>query len=120
MSRNETFATNRDDSNADDALSYAREVRDYVDELADVKGSDSRAAEIVSRYPGYIDTFREATRYLKKVKELQFLADGITDRCVNDEANLQTLIRNYVAKPDGADEAFEELTSGQAVRRGSR
>ncbi|MBX3155847.1 MAG: hypothetical protein KF773_07600 [Deltaproteobacteria bacterium] len=106
-----SFESRRDFSNADDALSYAREVRENVDKLANVKGSDSRAAEIVSRYPGYIDAFREATRYLKKIKELQFTADGIVDRCVNDEANLQTLIRNYVAKPDDADDAIEKLTS---------
>jgi hypothetical protein len=103
------FDSRRDYDYAEDALSYARDVRDLVSKLDSVKGDDSRANNIVSRYPGYIDSFRDATRYLKKMKELQFLADGVADRCTNDESNLQTLIRNYVARPDDADEAFDKL-----------
>ena len=94
------FDSDRDAGDLDDALSYAREVRDMVGKLERVKGSDSRANEMVSRYPGYVDTFREAARYLKKMKELQFLADGVADRCKSDESDLQTLIRNYVGRPD--------------------
>ncbi len=103
------FDSDRDAGDLDDALSYAREVRDLVSKLERVKGSDSRASDMVSRYPGYVDTFRESARYLKKMKELQFLADGVVDRCKSDESDLQTLIRNYVGRPDEADEAFSKL-----------
>ena len=103
------FDSQRDYGNADDALSYARDVADLVSKLKDIQGSDSRANAIVSNYPNYLDTFRESTKYLKKLKEIQFRADGVADRCIHDEANLQTLIRNYVASPGEADEAFDKL-----------
>src|SRR3954470_14910385 len=50
-------------SYADDAIGYANAVKDLVDKLDRVKGSDSRANEIVSRYPGYVDQFRQAAQY---------------------------------------------------------
>jgi len=103
------FDSDRDAGDLDDALSYARELKDLVSKLERVKGSDSRANDIASRYPGHIDSFRDAARHLKKLKEQQFLADGVADHCRNDEGNLQTLVRNYVGKPDDADEAFTVL-----------
>jgi hypothetical protein len=103
------FDSDRDNGDLDDALSYAREVRDMISKLERVKGSDSRASDMVSRYPGYVDTFREAARYLKKMKELQFLADNVADKCKSDESDLQTLVRYYVGRPDEADEAFTKL-----------
>jgi len=103
------FDSDRDNGDLDDALSYAREVRDLVSKLERVKGSDSRANDIVSRYPSYVDTFRDSAKYLKKMKELQFLADGVADKCKSDESDLQTLVRYYVGRPDDADEAFSKL-----------
>lgn len=93
-----------DDSDVRDALSYISTVESLVDKLDDVKDSDSKANDIVSRYPRYISDFRQAAQSLSKLKQGQRLADGAADRCTNDEANLQTLIRNYVAKPDDYDE----------------
>jgi hypothetical protein len=112
------FDSRRDASYADEALSYAREVSDLVSKLRDVKESDSEANTIVSNYPGYLESFRDGMRYLKEIKRVQFLADGVADRCTRDEADLQTLIRNYVARPDDADEAVAKLPAkGQEYGR---
>ena len=105
------FDSRRDASYADEALSYAREVSDLVSKLRDVKESDSDANTIFSNYPGYLESFRDGIRYLKEIKRVQFLADGVADRCTRDEADLQTLIRNYVARPDDADEADEAVVT---------
>ncbi|MDQ3366710.1 MAG: hypothetical protein M3680_14895 [Myxococcota bacterium] len=62
------FSADADGGDLDDAIAYAREVRDLVSRLERVNGSDSRANEIVSRYPGYLDSFREAAPYVKRLK----------------------------------------------------
>jgi hypothetical protein len=103
------FSSDSDAGDLDDALSYAREVKDLVSKLEPVKGSDSRANDIVSRYPGYIESFREGARYLKRMKEQQRRADGIPERCNSDEADLQNLIRNWVSNPDSVDDAPSRL-----------
>lgn len=43
-----------DAGDINDALGYVREVESLVSELSNKKGSDSRANDIVSRYPDYI------------------------------------------------------------------
>jgi hypothetical protein len=112
------FSSDSDAGDLDDALSYAREVKDLVSKLESVKGSDSRASDIVSRYPGYIEAFREGARYLKKMKEQQRRGDGIPEKCVSDEADLQTLIRNWVGNPDSAEDAPTKLPEkGRNYRR---
>lgn len=103
------FESDSDDGDLRDALSYISQVESLVGELDRVKDSDSKANDMVSRYPRYISDFRQAAGYLGKLKAGQRLADGAGDKCTNDEANLQTLIRNYVAKPDDADEAMTKL-----------
>lgn len=46
------FESDSDVGDLDDALSYARDVKDLVGKLERVKGSDSRADTIVRYYPG--------------------------------------------------------------------
>ena len=106
------FESDSDVGDLDDALYAAREVRDLVGRLDGVKGDDSRAQRVVSYYPGYVDSFREAAQYLKRMKEGQRRADGVADRCAADEASLQATLRGYVGDPDAAaaDEAPTKLT----------
>jgi uncharacterized phage infection (PIP) family protein YhgE len=112
------FANQRDNGYADDAQSYAGEVADLVGKLRDVRESDSRANQITDNYPGYISSFRDGLRYLKELKKVQFLADGVADRCVHDEADLQQAIRIYVGHPEDADDANDKLTArGQELGR---
>lgn len=106
------FESDSDVGDLDDALYAAREVRDLVGRLDGVKGDDARAQRVVSYYPGYVDSFREAAQYLKRMKEGQRRADGVADRCAADEVALQQTIRGYVGDPDAAaaDEAPAKLT----------
>jgi hypothetical protein len=103
------FESDSSGSDVDDALYAARELKDLVSKLERVKGDHSRASSIVSYYPGYVDTFNEAAKYLKRMKEQQRLGDGVADRCKTDESTLQSAIRTYVGKPDDAEDAFSSL-----------
>ena len=103
------FDRESDASRLGDALSYARDVKDLVSQLDRVKGDDSRANEIVSRYPGYIDQFFDASQYLRTLKNIQYRWREPLDQCAREEADLQTLIRYYVGRPDAVDEALDKL-----------
>jgi hypothetical protein len=103
------LADRSDASELNDALGYIKEAESYVSDLSRVKEGDTRANEIVSKYPAYIRSFREAAGYAIKLKAGQRLADGGADACKSDEADLQTLIRNYVADPNNAQEAPGKL-----------
>lgn len=98
-----------DASELNDALSNVREAESVVSELSNKKGSDSRANEIVSKYPDYIRSFRDAAGYAIRLKQGQRLADAGADQCKADEADLQTLIRNYVNNSDESQEALSKL-----------
>lgn len=93
----------------DDALGYARDVKDLVSRLDRVKASDSRANDIVSSYPGILDQFGQAAQYLQRAQPMQDRAKEIFDRCTSDEADLQQLVRNYVSSPDRFDEGIDRL-----------
>ena len=53
------FDRQPDEGRADDALSYASDLKDMVSRLRDIQEDDSEAHAIVDNYPGYIDTFRQ-------------------------------------------------------------
>lgn len=103
------FESDSDDGDLRDALSYINTVESLVRELDGKKGSDSSANAIVSRYPRYISDFRQAAQYLGKLKQGQRSADNAADRCKSNEADLQTMIRYYVGRPDEAEDAFNKL-----------
>ena len=50
-----------DDGDVRDADGYIDQVRDLVGRLDRVKGDDSKAREVVDRYPGYIDKYKRAS-----------------------------------------------------------
>jgi hypothetical protein len=112
------FDGDSDDRDMDDAMSISRDLKDLVSKLDRVKGSDSRAGSIVSYYPRYIDDFSGAARWLRKMKEIQYQANGVASKCNGEESALQSTIRNYVGNPDDADEALEKLPElGKALGR---
>ena len=114
------FASDSDASDIDDAVSYARDVLDLVSQLAPIASGDSHAEHIVSNYPGYVQQFRETAVNLKREKQIQRLADGLADRCVSAESDLQTEIRRYVGDLDSStsDEGPAKLTElGQKLGR---
>jgi cytochrome c556 len=103
------FESDSDDSDLRSALSYLSTAESYVSKLSDKKGSDSKAGEIASQYPRYLSDYKNAAQYIGRLKQGQRQADGAADRCQNDESNLQQMIRNYVGKPDDADDAPQRL-----------
>jgi hypothetical protein len=103
------LAGRSDDGKLSYALRYLSEAKSLVGKLSDKKGSDSKADRIVSYYPRYISDFEQAAQYIRRLKQGQFLADRASDKCQNDESNLQQAIRNYVGRPDDADEAPTKL-----------
>jgi hypothetical protein len=112
------FDRKPDSSYADDALSLASDISDLVSKLRDIKEDDSQANQISNDYPGYISSFRDGVRYLKELKRVQFIADGVLDRCVHDEADLQQVIRNYVGRPGEVEDASDQLIKrGQDLGR---
>lgn len=93
-------------SDVDRALDRTSRVRDKLRDLERVQGDDSKAREMVSRYPGYIDKFREAAQALKQLKDGQRSLDEQPRRCQDKTRELADKIRSYVDKndPDGVTE----------------
>jgi hypothetical protein len=76
----------------EDATARAREVRDSLAQLAAIKGSNSRAADIVAHYPKYADAVDAALGHLAKLTTEVHAADGIADRCAKDDKALHALL----------------------------
>lgn len=62
-----------DDGDIRDADGYIDQVRDLIGRLDRVKGDDSRAREVVDRYPGYIERYRKASAAPRGMKGYQLL-----------------------------------------------
>jgi hypothetical protein len=103
------FESDSDDSDLRSALGYVSTVESLVGKLSDKKGSDSKANEIVSKYPRYLSDYKQAAQSIARLKQGQRLADNAADKCLNDESNLQQMIRTYIGKPDDADDAPTRL-----------
>ncbi len=87
-------------SDIDYAIRKADDVADVVDDLKDVKGNDSTANEMVSKYPGYVNKFKESAQALKKLKERQYSVDKLSPLCAEASKRLAETIRTYVDKKD--------------------
>lgn len=94
-------------SDIDDASSDVRSVESDVGRLADIKGDDERANDIVEHFPEYIRSYDEAARALRALKEQERSLDAMPQRCKDDESALQKLIADYVASAD--EKAVEGL-----------
>lgn len=75
------FESDSDAGDLDDARNYVREVESLLDKLDDVKGDDSQAKDVASRYPRYISDWYEAAGYLRQLKDRQRLAAGYLTSC---------------------------------------
>lgn len=89
----------------DYAIRKADEVKDKAQRLANVRGSDDRAARYASYYPGYVDKFKDAAGYLRQMKERQRDLDALPRLCEDKERELAEKIRRYTDanNPDGVD-----------------
>jgi hypothetical protein len=101
------FESDSDAGDLDDARNYIREVESLVDRLDDVKGDDSQAKEVASRYPRYVTDWYEAAGYLRQLKDKQRVAAGYVTSCKAwDEA-----MRERARTAKDAPNAAEELSS---------
>lgn len=100
----------KSDSNDGD-LSYAdryvEEVRDLVGRLSYVKGDDSKAREVVDRYPGYIDRYKRASEALHGMKGYQHGNVTLMKTCQDKNAELVGQAREFENKND--PEGLEKL-----------
>lgn len=98
----------KSDSNDGD-LSYAdryiEEARDLVGRLSYVKGDDSKAREVVDRYPGYIDRYKRASEALHGMKGYQFSNVTLMKVCQDKNTELVAQAREFENKndPDGLE-----------------
>jgi hypothetical protein len=82
------------------ATDKAETIKDRIRDLDRVRGDDSKAGEMVSKYPGYVDKFKEAMQYLKQMKEehLVFRGSDQMRRCKDAEERIQSKIAEYKGK----------------------
>src|ERR1700760_4670617 len=85
----------------EDATARGREVRDSLAQLAAIKGSNSRAADIVAHDPKYADAVDAALAHLAKLMTEVHAADGLADRCAKDDKALHALLGQVHAHPNG-------------------
>ncbi len=84
---------------------YVDEVRDLVNRLSGVKGDDSKAREVVDRYPGYIEKFKRATEALRSMKNSQRSVLPVIKSCEEKDKELVAQAEEFANKndPEGLD-----------------
>ena len=94
-----------DDGDVRDADGYIDQVRDLVGRLDRVKGDDSKARDVVDRYPGYIDKYKRASTALHSLKGYQNGNVTIMKACTDKNAELVAQARDFENRndPDGLE-----------------
>jgi hypothetical protein len=92
----EDLERDSNESRIDGALRAADGLQSYIDKLNNAKGDDRKAREIASNWPRYISAFREAMRYLRTLKQAQFIVDKAPAVCKEAEERLNEVIRKIV------------------------
>lgn len=87
-------------SYVDYALRKADTLKDKLSQLDRVKGDDSKAREMASYYPGYVDKFKDAANNLRLMKEGQRSLDGIPSTCTDKTRELAGALRAFTDVPD--------------------
>lgn len=96
-----------DDGDVRDADGYINDVRDLIGRLDRVKGDDSRAREVVDRYPGYLDKYQRASAALHGLKGYQNGNVTIMKACADKNAELVAQARDFENRND--PEGLEKL-----------
>lgn len=85
-------------SGVDSALRSADRLKSKLRDLERVKGNDSKAREMVSRYPRNISRLKEVRRPLQDLKKGQRGLKTLADDCKRRERDLQRLIKDEVRR----------------------
>jgi hypothetical protein len=96
-----------DDGDIRDADGYIDQVRDLVSRLSGVKGDDSKARDIVDRYPGYIDKWKSASAALHSMKGYQNGNVTLAKVCQDKNTELVAQARDFENRSD--PEGLEKL-----------
>jgi hypothetical protein len=86
---------------------YVDEVRDLVSRLDRIKGDDSKAREIVDRYPGYIEKFKRASAALRTIKGYQYGNVTLMKTCQEKNTELVNQAKDFENRND--PEGLEKL-----------
>ena len=99
------FKSDSNDGDLSYADRYIEEARDLVGRLSYVKGDDSKAREVVDRYPGYIDRYKRASEALHGMKGYQFSNVTLMKVCQDKNTELVAQAREFENKndPDGLE-----------------
>lgn len=96
-----------DDGDMRDAEGYIDQVRDLVSRLDRVKGDDSKAREVVDRYPGYVDKFKRANAALRSMKGYQYGNVTVMKACQDKNVELVAIAKDFENRND--PEGLEKL-----------
>lgn len=96
-----------DDGDIRDADGYSDQVRDLVGKLDSIKGDDSKAREVVDRYPGYVDRFKRANAALRSMKGYQSSNVTVMKVCKDKDEELVAQARDFESRND--PEGLEKL-----------
>jgi hypothetical protein len=91
----------------DSARSKVQQVPSKLSELERYKGSDSKAAMYLSRYPRHVEDFDRATRPFLELKRNQQSIAELPRRCQDLDRQLQEQAQRFERERDG--EKIEEL-----------
>ncbi len=82
------------------ALRKADSLKEKLSQLDRVKGDDSKARDMVSYYPGYVDKFKDAVNYFRLMKESQRALDGLSSVCTEKTRDLTAALRTFTDAQD--------------------
>lgn len=78
----------------DAANSILNSLAEDLKKLDSAKGKESRAAEIASHWPAYLEKFRAAMAALEKLKKYQYSGDLLSEECDKDRDELLKILEN--------------------------
>jgi len=96
-----------DDGDIRDADNYVDQIRDLVSRLDRVKGDDSKAREVVDKYPGYVEKFKRANAALRSMKSYQNANITLMKVCQDKNAELVAQAKDFEDRND--PEGLEKL-----------
>jgi hypothetical protein len=88
--------------------SIANELRRALDTLKDIRGKDRTAIAITDSWPGYVGSYQEAIKQLRRLKQHQRILDKGPQKCKEDVDRLKRKIAEYDAEK--AEEGLKEIT----------
>lgn len=110
-----SLAGDSSDRGVDDALRSADRLRSTLRDLDRVKGNDSKAREMVSRWPRNIDRLKDVRRPLETLKKHQRALKNGAEQCKRQGRELEQFVEREVRKdsPSSA-RAIEDKAKGFA------